>query len=722
MFDHAFSSYMKYAYPADELKPLTCTGRWRKESNRGDMDDVMGDYSLTLIDSLSTIAVMGTKAQFEDALWKVVSHVKFDADYVVSVFEVTIRVLGSLLSAHMLAASPHHMTLHLPQYVEGSPFLKNPLLQSVPPSPYVIKNYTGELLHMAVDLGHRLLPAYTQSPTGIPYSRVNLRTRTPVKKIETNCLAGAGSVILEMAALSRLSGNPAFELAAKKTICELWSRRSLLNLIPNLINVKSGEWKTSNSGIGAGSDSFYEYLLKGYIFLDDRELHDMFQKSYDAIMKYNFEDDWYLDVHAGNGKVQAKNVDSLQMFWPGVQVMHGDVGRARAAHDRYYGVLRKYKFTPESFSPYTGQRGISLYPLRPELAESTYMLYKATGDNYYRHVAKYMIDNFLELTKVKCGFAAVHNVGDSSMRLEDTMDSFFIAETVKYLYLIFYDDHPLHEMNFIFTTEGHIFPIHSLIQKTVFPSTCSLASGGQYYSDLIHELSIKNDQCIPVSIDMPFEPRTQPVPLESLLLNKNGVEKNVIASAEKFAKQAASAVADSRLGDAPLKLLNRVKSVLKEASKETQENLHFLNNIAFDFYSNLITFNVRDTAQSREDFASDNDGDGGETKHQPSSSLPYPTPTTFSATISFPTMPLAGPTFRKVPTSQTYHDMWNVLYWKEQYEHDDNIRELLESTYLEMGRLKVITDLHEVKQLVVGGVRPAYVAFQLDVRNKSGML
>jgi ER degradation enhancer, mannosidase alpha-like 3 len=88
MFYHSFGSYMKYAFPADELRPLGCTGRWRNESNRGEMDDAMGLFSLTLIDSLSTVAVIGTHQEFEEAVWLVVRNVGFDTDVVVSVFEV----------------------------------------------------------------------------------------------------------------------------------------------------------------------------------------------------------------------------------------------------------------------------------------------------------------------------------------------------------------------------------------------------------------------------------------------------------------------------------------------------------------------------------------------------------------------------------------------------------------------------------------------------------
>lgn len=95
MFDHAYGNYMEHAYPADELMPLTCRGRIRgQEPSRGDVDDALGKFSLTLIDSLDTLVVLNKTKEFEDAVRKVLRDVNLDNDVVVSVFETNIRVLG----------------------------------------------------------------------------------------------------------------------------------------------------------------------------------------------------------------------------------------------------------------------------------------------------------------------------------------------------------------------------------------------------------------------------------------------------------------------------------------------------------------------------------------------------------------------------------------------------------------------------------------------------
>lgn len=101
LFFHGYNSYMTYAYPEDELMPISCRGRQRgREVSRGDIDDVLGRYSLTLVDSLDTLALLGNRQQFYTAVRLVIAHVKFDADLVVSVFEVNIRMIGGLLGAH----------------------------------------------------------------------------------------------------------------------------------------------------------------------------------------------------------------------------------------------------------------------------------------------------------------------------------------------------------------------------------------------------------------------------------------------------------------------------------------------------------------------------------------------------------------------------------------------------------------------------------------------
>jgi hypothetical protein len=193
-FLHSYDSYLKYGYPFDEVLPLSCAPRRHDQRWRGTLDDVLGGYMLTLVDSLDSLLVMGERERFKDAL-KLMETLTFDRDISVSVFEANIRVLGGLLSAHQLAVN---------------------LLDAT--------EYDGQsLLRHAVDLADRLLPAF-RTQTGIPIHKVNLRRGVESKETRETCTAAGGSFLMEMGLLSRLTGDPKYEVAARKASKALTQR------------------------------------------------------------------------------------------------------------------------------------------------------------------------------------------------------------------------------------------------------------------------------------------------------------------------------------------------------------------------------------------------------------------------------------------------------------------------------------------------------------------
>ena len=268
IFYHGFHSYMKHAFPEDELRPLSCGPLVRDRANPAhiELNDVLGNYSLTLVDSLSTLAILASSPSrddhnntaledFQDGIAALVEQYGdgsdglggqgkrargFDLDSKVQVFESVIRGVGGLLSAHLFAIGDLPIRGYEPRaqpYAAGEGIAwRNGLL------------YNGQLLRLAQDLATRLMPAF-DSPTGLPYPRVNLRYGVPfyactphnvlaqsaqcVKaseeerdNITETCSAGAGSLVLEFTTLSRLTGNPMFETAAMKAFWAIWNRRS----------------------------------------------------------------------------------------------------------------------------------------------------------------------------------------------------------------------------------------------------------------------------------------------------------------------------------------------------------------------------------------------------------------------------------------------------------------------------------------------------------------
>lgn len=121
--------------------PISCKGRYRNvEKSRGDIDEVLGNYSLTLIDTLDTLALLGKIEEFETGVRDVIKNVHFDRDIIISVFESNIRILGGLLGGHVSLI-----------YLRDKQFAST------------FSWYNDELLFMAKDLADRLLPAFNTS-------------------------------------------------------------------------------------------------------------------------------------------------------------------------------------------------------------------------------------------------------------------------------------------------------------------------------------------------------------------------------------------------------------------------------------------------------------------------------------------------------------------------------------------------------------------------------
>lgn len=124
--------------------------------------------------------------------------------------------------------------------------------------------YDDGLLDLAYDLGERLLPAFA-TPTGLPFHRVNLRHGVEKTESKETCTAAAGTLHIEFAMLSMLTGDMRFEIVARKAVKKIWSKRSSLDLVGSNLNIFSGQWTQSHASIGGGVDSFYEYLFKSWI-------------------------------------------------------------------------------------------------------------------------------------------------------------------------------------------------------------------------------------------------------------------------------------------------------------------------------------------------------------------------------------------------------------------------------------------------------------------------
>lgn len=429
MFSHAFDSYMTHAFPYDELQPLSCKG-----------EDTFGGLTLSLIDTLDMLVILRRWPAFVSAVKHLRNNLSFNLNTTVSVFEITIRVLGGLLSAHGF----------LTDAAQSAGFDVN----------FWYPNYDDSLLRLAVDLADRLMPVF-DTPTKIPYGAVHLQTGVMSDESRIASTAGAGSLLLEFGTLTRYTRDTRYYTAAFNALAALHLRSAWTGLVGNHINIITGDWVATEAGVGGLIDSFYEYMLKGYIlFGDDRLLH-MFESTYTAVQYHVYRRPWYFNSDMWSGQTTSTLQSSLAAFFPELQVLTGHLSAAAETTRAHYSVWRRYGCLPEAYdvsssSPASHAKN---YPLRPELIEGMFYLHWATNESSWIGAAANVLHSLEVNTRVPCGYAAIKDV--NTLELEDLMPSFMMSETLKYLFLIFAatsedgKPHWLRSGEFVITTEAH---------------------------------------------------------------------------------------------------------------------------------------------------------------------------------------------------------------------------------------------------------------------------
>ena len=118
----------------------------------------------------------------------------------------------------------------------------------------------------------------------------------------------------------------------------------------------------------------------------------------------------YRAVQMMTGAPISTYTDSLSAFWPGLQVLAGDVERAIKSHAIFAGIWERFSGLPELFN--LARRDVEQggWPLRPELIESTLFLHQATGDDYYLRFGERMLLDIVNRTHVPCGLASIDDI------------------------------------------------------------------------------------------------------------------------------------------------------------------------------------------------------------------------------------------------------------------------------------------------------------------------
>ncbi|XP_059810633.1 mannosyl-oligosaccharide 1,2-alpha-mannosidase IA-like isoform X3 [Hypanus sabinus] len=365
----------------------------------------------------------------------------------VSLFEVTIRFVGGLLSAY---------------YLTGDELFK-------------IK---------AIELGERLLPAFN-TPTGIPWALINLRSGVGRNwgwaSGGSSILAEFGTLHLEFVHLSEVSGNPKFAekvMAIRKVLNRLEKPHGLY---PNYLSPVTGHWGQHHVSIGGLGDSFYEYLIKAWLMSDktDEEAKAMYYEALQAIetnlVRRSASGLTY--IAEWRGGILDHKMGHLACFSGGMLAMGADDAPAdKSKH--YMELAAEITFTchesykrsatklgPEAFRFDGGADAVATrmndkyYILRPEVIETYMHMWRFTHDPRYREWGWEAVQALEQYCRVDAGFSGIRDVYSTLPHHDDVQQSFFLAETLKYLYVLFSEDELLSPEHWVFNTEAHPLPV-----------------------------------------------------------------------------------------------------------------------------------------------------------------------------------------------------------------------------------------------------------------------
>ncbi len=454
-FKYSWKAYKDIGWGHDEVKPISRT-----------YHEWFG-IGLTLVDALDTLWLMGLDDEFEDAKNWVKTKLSFDKNTDVNLFECTIRELGGLLSAYALSND-------------------------------------RIFLDKAEDLGNRLLPAF-KTQSGVPYSDVNLKTgkaHAPTWGSDSS-LAEVTTIQIEFEYLSQQTKDPKFKDVVEKVneiIASKSEKTKIKHLLPIFINANSGEpSQSARVSLGARGDSYYEYLLKQWLLTGkkDERMRIRYMGALEAIethlVLYSKPNNYAFIAEKQNGGQGGtiNKMDHLVCFMPGLIALGAangahtpngaggiDEQRMQLAKNLLETCILMYENQPTGLAPEivffnTESAGnkpdMRVKPadahnlLRPETIESLFILYRLTKDEKYRDRGYTIFQNFKKYCKVGSGgYSSIKSVLTKEVKFRDKMESFWLAETLKYFFLLFSDDFGLVDLNkYVLNTEAHPLPVFS---------------------------------------------------------------------------------------------------------------------------------------------------------------------------------------------------------------------------------------------------------------------
>ncbi|KAJ3424700.1 mannosyl-oligosaccharide alpha-12-mannosidase-related [Anaeramoeba flamelloides] len=457
MFLHGWKAYKKYAWGMDDVHPKTKRGsNW------------MG-LGLTIIDSIDTMWILGLTKEYEEAREWIKTGLDFSNAVTTSFFELTIRVLGGLISIFDLTQDE----LYKDKADELGQAMLNTFASQSCPFP-----------HSRISLKHLFTNNHAKTNNAILPFRAN-------SKFSSN-LAESYSFTLEFARLSEITNNPIYRHYADQAIKKLEHIQNEDGVYATHFTCEGeGTFKTSQSSkysIQSFADSAYEYFLKVWL-LDGSPKQSMYRDHFDhslagiqnVLLQKKDDGLWYVGVRNIEDHHFDSRMEHLTCFIGGLSAMsslnyddfrNGEI-TIDPSHKSHFQFGNQITRTcAESYSrsktglgpfrlaiPLPSEDVHGRWHTQPETIESVFYLWRITHHPYYRNWGYQLIRSIQRHARIENGFATVKDISNLETGNDDETPSFFFSETLKYLFLLFSDDNVVPLNKWVFNTEAHPFRI-----------------------------------------------------------------------------------------------------------------------------------------------------------------------------------------------------------------------------------------------------------------------
>jgi mannosidase alpha-like ER degradation enhancer 2 len=406
-FRHFWNGYLAHGRDADGYAPLSL----KPETRYGT------PFYLTAVYALDALLLMHLDAEADSARALIDQKLSFDRDVYVPTAEFAGGVLGSLIASYQLTADKR-------------------------------------LLELADDLGSRVSKAFI-SPTGMPYHEVNLKTGAG--RGDTTTPGEVGSLLMDLGALTMITGKPAYFNYAKIAMLQMYERRSEIGLVGESMDISTGEWSTRSSSLGPTAGPYYENVLKSSYLFQDGDCAQIWQTHYAAITRYLLDStakgSWYGQADMKTGKRTKTVSRAYDAFLPTAQAIFKDFDRADRSMQVFCGTWTHYGSLPEAFNYGRGKIENTAFTFAPKFTEALYSMYRTSGEGKYLHMGKAILDSLASRCRVSGGYAELKNITDGTP--VDRLDVDAFIATMRNLYLLFSPPEVLDFDRVILDPHGH---------------------------------------------------------------------------------------------------------------------------------------------------------------------------------------------------------------------------------------------------------------------------